>query len=128
LFQLSLTCSQLHKEINTDANVIQMILRHFNKGFEIQKHATKPVSLAQPPPSQTAAIFSLPVEIRLEIYSQCASAFTLLQLSHTSSHLHHEINEYPALFASLFGYKKLAKPITGQKSLCISSIQRLKLW
>ncbi|RPA82847.1 hypothetical protein BJ508DRAFT_325013 [Ascobolus immersus RN42] len=52
---------------------------------------------------QFRKLLSLPVELRLEIYSQC-TAFSLLQLSHTCSALHHEINKYPAIIKNTYGY------------------------
>ncbi|RPA86339.1 hypothetical protein BJ508DRAFT_321998 [Ascobolus immersus RN42] len=51
----------------------------------------------------TTRIFRLPLQIRLEVYSQC-SAFSLLHFSHTCAQIRHEINSRPALVRSTFGY------------------------
>ncbi|RPA78241.1 hypothetical protein BJ508DRAFT_363926 [Ascobolus immersus RN42] len=48
-------------------------------------------------------IMSLPLELRLEIFSH-SSAFTLLNLSQTSSRFRFEINAYPTIVRSSFGY------------------------
>ncbi|RPA78234.1 hypothetical protein BJ508DRAFT_416593 [Ascobolus immersus RN42] len=50
-------------------------------------------------------LFDLPPELRLAIYTQC-TALALLQLAHTSSPLHSEINANPAIFNTLWGYRK----------------------
>ncbi|RPA78338.1 hypothetical protein BJ508DRAFT_156272 [Ascobolus immersus RN42] len=46
---------------------------------------------AMPQPSLFHAILSLPLELRLDIYTQC-TAFTLLQLPHTSHFFRTELN------------------------------------
>ncbi|RPA81215.1 hypothetical protein BJ508DRAFT_326600 [Ascobolus immersus RN42] len=51
-------------------------------------------------------ILDLPVELRLEIYPRCSSAFTLLQLSHSNATFYREINAYPKIFRTSFGYWK----------------------
>ncbi|RPA80431.1 hypothetical protein BJ508DRAFT_415415, partial [Ascobolus immersus RN42] len=48
-------------------------------------------------------LLSLPPELRLTFYSHLSS-FTLLQLSHTSSQLHSEINKHPTLVRNSRGY------------------------
>ncbi|RPA82839.1 hypothetical protein BJ508DRAFT_325002 [Ascobolus immersus RN42] len=50
-----------------------------------------------------ANFLSLPTELRLEIYTHC-TAFTLLQVSHTSRILYHEVNNYPGIVERSFGY------------------------
>ncbi|RPA78322.1 hypothetical protein BJ508DRAFT_416570 [Ascobolus immersus RN42] len=52
--------------------------------------------------SATLHLLTLPPELRLDIYRQC-SAFTLLQLSHTCTHLRSEINACPAIIRAAPG-------------------------
>jgi hypothetical protein len=52
---------------------------------------------------QPSSILRIPPELRLLIYSHC-SAFTLLQLAHTSSLFYAEVNSYPAIVRHAFGY------------------------
>ncbi|RPA81216.1 hypothetical protein BJ508DRAFT_326601 [Ascobolus immersus RN42] len=52
---------------------------------------------------QTSILLKLPVEIRLEVYTNC-STFTLLQLSHASAFLYHEINSYSSIIQKTQGY------------------------
>ncbi|RPA77572.1 hypothetical protein BJ508DRAFT_364376 [Ascobolus immersus RN42] len=51
-------------------------------------------------------LLRLPTEIRLEIYQHC-STFALLQIASTSSLLHSEVNEYPALIRASYGFRSL---------------------
>ncbi|RPA78329.1 hypothetical protein BJ508DRAFT_416573 [Ascobolus immersus RN42] len=55
------------------------------------------------PPPRNLSIFSLPPELRLDIFSQC-TAFTLLQLSHTCRSIYYEINTHPSIYKTSFGY------------------------
>ncbi|RPA81217.1 hypothetical protein BJ508DRAFT_326602 [Ascobolus immersus RN42] len=48
-------------------------------------------------------LLNLPVEIRLEIYTQ-SSTFSLLHLSHTCNHLYNEINAYPSILSNCLGF------------------------
>ncbi|RPA85974.1 hypothetical protein BJ508DRAFT_373167 [Ascobolus immersus RN42] len=57
--------------------------------------------LAEPPLPHT--LFSLPIEIRLEIFQNC-SAFTLLVLAATSRSLRAEILQYPAIYQKSAGF------------------------
>ncbi|RPA78353.1 hypothetical protein BJ508DRAFT_329294 [Ascobolus immersus RN42] len=49
--------------------------------------------------------YTLPVELRLEIYSHC-TAFTLIMLSHFCRRLYLEINKYPSVYTHCYGYTK----------------------
>ncbi|RPA82259.1 hypothetical protein BJ508DRAFT_325790 [Ascobolus immersus RN42] len=49
-------------------------------------------------------IFHLPLELRLEIYSNC-TALSLLQLSHVCTFFRSEINRYPSIIKSTRGFK-----------------------
>ncbi|RPA86294.1 hypothetical protein BJ508DRAFT_302194 [Ascobolus immersus RN42] len=66
---------------------------------------------------------SLPIEIRLEVYSRCP-IFSLLQLSHTSSQLHQEINDYPSIFRSAFGINP-SQELKEARTLSVNLVQRL---
>ncbi|RPA80413.1 hypothetical protein BJ508DRAFT_362602 [Ascobolus immersus RN42] len=67
--------------------------------METNKHCSK--ALASPLRRQS--FLKLPTEIRLEIYSHC-TAFTLVQLYHTCATLHNEIERYPSIYQTSFGY------------------------
>ncbi|RPA78246.1 hypothetical protein BJ508DRAFT_156660 [Ascobolus immersus RN42] len=65
-------------------------------------------------------LLDLPIELRLEIYRHC-SAYTILQLSHSSRQLRFEIQSYPQIVGQSFGYfalwfkrisRSLARPPT----------------
>ncbi|RPA78360.1 hypothetical protein BJ508DRAFT_329300 [Ascobolus immersus RN42] len=62
-----------------------------------------PTQTPPPRPRYGSNLFSLPIELRLEIYCYF-SAFTLLQLLITHPRLHAEINAHPAIFKNAFGY------------------------
>ncbi|RPA79423.1 hypothetical protein BJ508DRAFT_308356 [Ascobolus immersus RN42] len=53
-----------------------------------------------------ASLLTIPRELRLCIYAQC-TIFSLLQLSSTSSLLHHEINAYPSIVRASYGFRDL---------------------
>ncbi|RPA78347.1 hypothetical protein BJ508DRAFT_156302 [Ascobolus immersus RN42] len=59
---------------------------------------------ASVPPANNL-LFQLPVEIRLDIYTHC-STLSLLQLTHTSRLLRSEINAYPSIIRSSFGFQE----------------------
>ncbi|RPA72197.1 hypothetical protein BJ508DRAFT_419586 [Ascobolus immersus RN42] len=87
--------------------------------------ATRPNSIEVPCGSREPPLLLLPTEIRLEIYSNC-TAFTLLQLSHTSTELHREINAYPGLIGKTYGY--ICPEVYDYRSLAeIRSIDRSPL-
>src|SRR5690606_7773483 len=54
-------------------------------------------------PCSSFPLYNLPVELRLEVYSHC-TAFTLLQLTHTSSLLRSEIRAHPSIIKNSYGY------------------------
>ncbi|RPA81211.1 hypothetical protein BJ508DRAFT_346217 [Ascobolus immersus RN42] len=62
-------------------------------------------------------IFSLPTELRLNIYDWC-SVFALLQLSHTCKLFYEEINAHPSIYKKAFGYWKELETDTEWKHWC----------
>ncbi|RPA72206.1 hypothetical protein BJ508DRAFT_367388 [Ascobolus immersus RN42] len=54
--------------------------------------------------NSSSTFLTFPTNIRLHIYSYC-TALTLLQLAHTSSRLHTEINEHPKVVLRSQGYQ-----------------------
>ncbi|RPA78340.1 hypothetical protein BJ508DRAFT_363890 [Ascobolus immersus RN42] len=53
--------------------------------------------------SRSFPLFTLPLEIRLEIYSHCA-AYSLLNLYNTNLTIRAELNDHPAIITSSYGY------------------------
>ncbi|RPA72198.1 hypothetical protein BJ508DRAFT_381682 [Ascobolus immersus RN42] len=87
-------------------------------------------------PEPSSPFLRLPIELRLMIYAY-TPAFTLLQLSHTSPQLRHEITSYPKIMASATGIQRVTKIPEGAPipmPFSILSISRLsgrrerKLW
>ncbi|RPA82835.1 hypothetical protein BJ508DRAFT_343623 [Ascobolus immersus RN42] len=56
-----------------------------------------------PNPHNYHSILDLPTEMRLAIYAHC-TALSLLQLTHTSPFLYHDINSCPSLYKKSYGY------------------------
>jgi hypothetical protein len=67
------------------------------------KWCTRPSEPRDFPPL-LAGFFQLPTEMRLAVYSHC-TAFTLLQLSHSSTFFYAEINKWPRIIESSVGFR-----------------------
>ncbi|RPA82526.1 hypothetical protein BJ508DRAFT_325526 [Ascobolus immersus RN42] len=68
------------------------------------------------------ALFQLPTELRLEIFSHC-TAFNLLNLTRTSSSLRTEILHFPSIYRTSYGFNT-ASPKAAQ--LTIHTIDRVR--
>ncbi|RPA78367.1 hypothetical protein BJ508DRAFT_329309 [Ascobolus immersus RN42] len=90
-----------------------------------KRRKTTPPAPTPPAPTPPKHPFhTLPVDLRLEIYSHC-STFTLLQLLHSSRPLFTDLTTYPSILRTSFGFHDCAAAAASSSS---SSPVHLTTW